>query len=637
MKKKFYSLLLLTLSLTFTQKGLSQNKPTNSSSVEKSNSALFFSAGSTWKYYDGSASPGSSTWYTSSFNDAAWSTGTGQMGFGEGDEQTSLTTGRISYYFRKVINLDDVNALNDVYFHVMHDDAAIIYINNQEVKRSELMPLGTINSSTAARQSINSDLENEFFTYKIDKSVFVNGNNTIAISVRNRSSSDADLSFNCYVTPTFQYEQDGPYVFYEGGNVIVREITPNGLVSNTYSSTNGLVLTCQLPHMNKTFSFTLRPELTIEPSVYPTTPPKFLAISDFDGHIEGFTMALKGEGIVDDNFNWIYGNGDLIVTGDLFDRGFHITECMWLLYKLETEAIAQGGRVHLIIGNHEMMNLTDDWRYVEKKYFNNSNLMGKRMIDLYDENTELGRWLRTKNIIEKLGDYAFMHGGLSMAVANLNLSYQQINDYGRIEMNGAACSGACGVVNGSDGVYWYRGMADQELTQAEVDTILNRFDVKRVIFGHTKDHSIRSYYQGKVLVIDMYHVDNFENGFMKALQFELGCFHLFQTTASAQTYTQIGDCDEYTLDDSGIHFEELDQLQVYPNPAQNVLNIKVPFALDDQYRYIITDMSGKVIAESQIIDENNKIDLGIFSEGKYILSITNDKVNIKGSFMLNRK
>ncbi len=108
---------------------------------------------------------------------------------------------------------------------------------------------------------------------------------------------------------------------------------------------------------------------------------------------------VVSEGIIDEDFNWTYGDGHLIISGDLFDRGYHITECMWLLYKLESEAEAQGGKLHLIIGNHEMFNMTDDWRYVEVKYFNDAHLMGKRMSELYDSDTELGRWLRTKSSI----------------------------------------------------------------------------------------------------------------------------------------------------------------------------------------------------------------------------------------------
>ncbi len=599
------------------------------------NIPFFFNQGSSWSYWDINSNPGS-TWNTVGFNDSSWSIGTGQMGFGDGDEQTTLTSGLISYYFRKKVTIADANQLEDVYLHVIHDEGAIIYINGQEVARSEMMPLGTISHSTAARQTINSSLENSFYTYKIDNSYFVTGENTIAISVRNRSTSDTDVSFDCSMTSEFEYDQDGPYVYYEGNNIIVEEITPDGLVSNTYTSTDGIQLTCQLPHMNKSFSFTLKPQLTIEPSTYDQTPSKFLTVSDFDGHIEGFTMLLKGEGIIDDDFNWIYGDGHLIISGDLFDRGFHITECMWLLYKLESEAEIQGGKVHLIIGNHEMMNLTDDWRYVELKYFNDAHLMGKRMSELYGSNTELGRWLRTKNIMERVGDYAFIHGGLSPQVANLNLSYDQINDYGRLEMNGTPCpNNACNVVNGNDGIYWYRGMADEELTQVEVDGILDGFGVKRVIFGHTKDNTIRSLYEGRVLAIDMYHINNFNNGFMEALQFELGCFYLFHTDEIDQTKTLLGDCDEYNLN-SLLQINEENQIQIYPNPTTSLLNIKIPDQLIDNYDFTILDTEGKIVKQGKIDSNQTAIEIKQLAEGKYVLTFRSLKNVITGHFIIKQ-
>lgn len=594
---------------------------------------LVFDEGSNWRYWSSSTNPGA-TWNTVGFNDDSWAIGTGHMGFGNGDEQTLLTSGLISYYFRKKVSVDDADQLQDIYMHVVHDEGAIIYINGVEAARSEMMPLGTISHTTAARQTINDDLENSFFTYKIDKSYFVTGENTIAISVRNRSASEEDVSFDCYVTTDFLYEQDGPYVFYEGDNIIVQEITPAGLVTNTYTSMDGIQLTCQLPHMGTSFSFNLKPQITTEPSTYSATPSKFLAFSDFDGHIEGFTMLLQGEGIIDDNFNWIYGDGDLIISGDLFDRGFHITECMWLLYKLESEAEAQGGKLHLIIGNHEMMNMTDDWRYVELKYFNDAQLLGKRMLELYDSNTELGRWLRSKNIIERVGDYGFMHGGLSPQVSALNLTYEQINDYGRIEMNGTPCpNNDCEIVNGTNGVYWYRGMVDEDLTQQQVDDILDGFEVKRVIVGHTKDNTIRSLYEGRVLAIDMYHINNFDNGFMEALQFELGCFYLFHTTETAQNYTQLGDCDEFNTD-FVLEMNGDDQFQIYPNPAASTLNIKIPVNMQGDYDYTVVDAEGKEALKGKISGELSSIEINKLTEGKYILALTNSKHTIKGHFVL---
>jgi hypothetical protein len=593
---------------------------------------LFFNQGNYWRYWDSNADPGA-TWADLAFNDAAWPVGLSQFGFGEGDEQTVLNSGVASYYFRKKVNVPDVNQLSYLYLHMVHDDGAIIYINGQELARNEMIPLGAINHNTSARQSSNSTNENNFYTYKVDSSYFVTGVNTLAVSVRNRSVSNDDVSFDCFIRPSFLYSQDGPYVSYDGGNIIVEEVRPAGLISNTYTSTTGLTLTCTLPHMGTSFSFNLKPSISIEPSTYAATPSRFLTISDFDGHIEGFTMILRREGVIDANFNWTYGDGHLIISGDLFDRGFHVTECMWLLYKLETEAQAQGGKVHLILGNHEIFNMTDDWRYVETKYFDNAQLMGKRMTELYDANTELGRWLRSKNIIEKIGDYAFLHGGISPQVAARNLTYNEINDYGRMVINGTPCPNTdCLTVNSTDGIYWYRGMVNQTLTQLQVDAFLDSLNVQRVIVGHTKDNTIRSLYNDRVMAIDMYHVDNFANGYMEALQFELGCFYLFNTDNVNDTYTQLGNCDSFTTNLLELNGDN--QLQIYPNPNADVLTVELPNELLGNYNYTLTDQRGSPVCAGKINSAITTIDVKSYAAGTYFLTIYNSKKTITGHFIL---
>jgi len=317
----------------------------------------------------------------------------------------------------------------------------------------------------------------------------------------------------------------------------------------------------------------------------------------------------------------------------LFDRGFHITECMWLLYKLESEAANMGGKVHLIIGNHEIMNMTDDWRYVEVKYFNSAHLMGKRMSELYGNDTELGRWLRSKNIIEKIGDYAFLHGGISPQLSAFNLTYDEINDYGRLEMNGIPCTNnECTVINGSNGIYWYRGMAYSQLTQQEVDGILANFGVNRVVIGHTKDNTIRALYNDKVMAIDMYHVDNFNNGYMEGLQFELGCFYIFHTDGSNNNYTQLGNCDSLTSNIMKVN--EGSEFNIYPNPSTGILNIEFPTNKLNNCNYKIVDPSGRLITKGEINSNITKIDISEFSEGKYILTIQNSYSVISGHFIL---
>jgi hypothetical protein len=41
---------------------------------------------------------------------------------------------------------------------------------------------------------------------------------------------------------------------------------------------------------------------------------------------------------------------------------------------------------------------------------------------------EIGRWLATKNVTERVGDILFMHGGISQYVNMMNISLTQLND-----------------------------------------------------------------------------------------------------------------------------------------------------------------------------------------------------------------
>ena len=201
-------------------------------------------------------------------------------------------------------------------------------------------------------------------------------------------------------------------------------------------------------------------------------------------------------------------------------------------------------------------------------------------------------------------------------------------------MNGITCPNSdCTEVNSSDGIYWYRGMVQEELTQVEVDNILDGFSVESVILGHTKDNNIRSLYEGRVIAIDMYHVNNFNNGFMKALQYELGCFFTFLTNASGETYTQLdSECEQVLGTILNINGDN--QLIVYPNPTSNTLNIKIPKDLQGEYSYKIYSMDGKQVSQGRLNQELSIIAINSSTAGKYILVIENSIRIIKGSFII---
>jgi hypothetical protein len=100
---------------------------------------------------------------------------------------------------------------------------------------------------------------------------------------------------------------------------------------------------------------------------------------------------------------------------------------LWFIYKLEQDALKQGGLVHFIIGNHELKNMQGNYGASAEKYLAVANILGKVQSDLYSPNSFLGRWMASKNAIERINGNLFTHGGLHPKVADLNVSLDEIN------------------------------------------------------------------------------------------------------------------------------------------------------------------------------------------------------------------
>ena len=75
-------------------------------------------------------------------------------------------------------------------------------------------------------------------------------------------------------------------------------------------------------------------------------------------------MLLQIAKLVDDESNWIGGTCHLVQLGDILDRGDSERSCIDLLFKLRKQAEEAGGKVHVLLGNHEVMNVALDFRYV---------------------------------------------------------------------------------------------------------------------------------------------------------------------------------------------------------------------------------------------------------------------------------
>ena len=91
--------------------------------------------------------------------------------------------------------------------------------------------------------------------------------------------------------------------------------------------------------------------------VVPAAAARVVAVGDVHGSYEGLVTILLEAGLIDTDLRWIGGDATLVQTGDLLDRGVRVRRVLDLLIRLQGEAAAAGGRVVVLLRNHEAMNL----------------------------------------------------------------------------------------------------------------------------------------------------------------------------------------------------------------------------------------------------------------------------------------
>ena len=183
---------------------------------------------------------------------------------------------------------------------------------------------------------------------------------------------------------------------------------------------------------------------------------RVVAVADIHGAYDAFVRILRRSGVIDAEARWTGGTTHLVIVGDVLDRGPDSRQAMDLIMRLQLEAPAAGGRVHLALGNHELMVLTGDLRYVsarEYAAFANEEPMPVREAAYarlrsksaepvdeaavradFDERFPLGffaqraafaadgiygAWLLEQPLLVVIDETAFVHGGLSDIAAEL--------------------------------------------------------------------------------------------------------------------------------------------------------------------------------------------------------------------------
>lgn len=182
--------------------------------------------------------------------------------------------------------------------------------------------------------------------------------------------------------------------------------------------------------------------------------PRIVAIGDVHGSYEKLLKLLRGTDLVNDGLSWSGGRAHLVLVGDMIDRGPDDRQVLDLVRRLQTEAAAAGGRVHALLGNHEVMNMSGDLRYVSDEGFRDflpeedrklrnqammrfRNTVGPgiplteikpafekrfppgyfgRLAEFW-EGGAYGTWLLEQPAAIKINNVVFIHGGLTEEVA----------------------------------------------------------------------------------------------------------------------------------------------------------------------------------------------------------------------------
>ena len=258
--------------------------------------------------------------------------------------------------------------------------------------------------------------------------------------------------------------------------------------------------------------------------------PRIVAVGDVHGDYEQFAKLLADAELVDRKMNWRGGKTHLVQLGDVLDRGPYPRKISDLLMKLEAQAEKAGGRVHVLIGNHEAMNLYGDLRYTTREEYaeyrtNNSEQVRQAFFDQTVENlrrtqAENGRtaividdvfrkqwedehplgffeqrhaygpngkyagWILQHNAVIEINGSFFLHGGISPKYADM--APEKINQTIRAELATFRASSAT-VAADNEGPLWYRGLAEKDEQQLDdhLEGLLKRLNLRRIVIGHT--------------------------------------------------------------------------------------------------------------------------------------------------------
>lgn len=350
--------------------------------------------------------------------------------------------------------------------------------------------------------------------------------------------------------PRFEGEY-GLYVGWDGPDLVVRWLTDESAQGVVRATVDGRVVSERRTRRGDAHEARFRvdaPAVTLEygaedadgaerlhrteirlappppPEVDLPAPDSVFVFGDAHGEFDDVLQMMSRAGLIDVQLRWTGGGATVAMLGDLLDRGDNVTRLLWFLYRIEREAAAAGGRVLTILGNHEVMVMSGDLRYVSSKeaaIAHRHEVPYPRLF--HPSSSVLGRWLASKPGLVRLGDLLLAHGGVSPAYLDYSLhSFQDslgafiseplltgwhddafLDEFARsTTLDSAQVTRRYDFFFDPQSVLWYRDLVLTDTLGAHLDRVLDHFDAAVHVVGHTPVPAIGERYGGKLIAVE---------------------------------------------------------------------------------------------------------------------------------------
>jgi len=251
-----------------------------------------------------------------------------------------------------------------------------------------------------------------------------------------------------------------------------------------------------------------RPE-TIQPAS-PSAPPlssrltrpapeRLVAVGDLHGDLDHARRVLRLARAIDDHDLWIGGKLVLVQTGDEVDRGDDDRTILDLIEALKKQAAAAGGEIVALLGNHEIMNASLDFRYVTAAGFAEFSLVeaggaaqtsprlppeSRGRAAAFAPGGSYARLIAGRPIVAKVGDTVFVHGGI--LPKHVAYGLDRMNDELDAWLSGERPEPPA-ILVAEDGPVWTRTYSSEEVPPdcAALSRTLTELGAKRMVVGHT--------------------------------------------------------------------------------------------------------------------------------------------------------